>query len=723
MTCATAERVIDEIRRMTATVGPFRLAMLRDRLAGLDDDGLADVFIAFGEAMEELDALGSVTLQDFMDVLPDLSDRPVVLDAAIETVLRAMVGFGLDPEQATSTLEENYPELRVAVRTSAMLTEALASTRTETPPGRPRRVFRKLPEDFGPEIAPGMCRYELRERIGAGSHGVVYRAIDRKLSGYASQAMVAIKVIDTERTTALARERLVSEAIKARRVDHPGVVRVLDRGVSGQDEDFVVFEFVEGESLAEHVERHGRPSPRRAAEIVRQIAEGVQAAHNAQLIHCDLKPANIILDEQGDARIADFGLSVRADGLDGHEPELKRLKGNLAFMSPEQFRASDGAYMPAADIYALGGILYWLLTGAYPNGETRVDVERYLFGLGGKVRAPATLSTDVDEDLDAICMRAMSYDARHRQPSAAGIAEDLRAWLASEPLPWRRPTLTRRTRLYFRRSPMEGLTIAGLLLTLVAGSGLIAHIDGRHRVESARAEIELIQQREKLNESRHQTELRDRLIEQSQQFITEAIPTLYAHMPEPTWEVLPMLSLLEETIGTPLMKFGNDGTLLYQTRFEVAERVLERYESAGMSGSIEALYWQLSLGFWKQRAWQPEQARVILEENLEGWRRVMPDDQGWLDYVGIMTAASIAAVEMRKPEEERDLEALQSAVDMLLRHDEICAGPRWGSPIHRTVGQVMNWLPPEVLGATPEQRALLEQTLTQEWGVRLRHRP
>lgn len=719
MTGATADRVIDEIRRMSATVGPFRLSMLRDRLKGLDDDALADVFLAFGEAMEELDALGSVTLQDFMDVLPDLPERPVVLDAAIETVLRAMVGFGLDPSQASTTLEENYPELRDAVRTSAMLSEALASTRTDAPE-RPRRIFRTLPEGFGPEFSPGLRRYELRERIGAGSHGVVYRAIDRKLSAYASQAMVAIKVIDAKSTTALARERLVAEAIKARRVDHPNVVRVLDRGVSGEDEDFVVFEFVDGESLSDHFKLRGRPSPKRAATIVRQIAEGVQAAHNAQVVHCDLKPANIIIDGRGDARVADFGLSVRIDGFSVEERGGKRLLGNLAFMSPEQFRAEEGAYMPAADIYALGGILYWLLTGSHPNGTSREEVERYLFGLGGRPRPPSALCPEIDEDLEAICLRALSPDTRHRHASAAGLAEDLRAWLAHEPLPWRRPTLARRTRLYFRRKPREALTISGLVLALAAGAGLLAHIDGRHRLEQAEAELVLVQQREKLTESRYETEIRERLIEQSQQFIADSLPLLHAQVPNPTWEVLPMLSLLEETIGTPLMKFGNDDTLLYHYRFEIADRVLERYASAGMSGSIEALYWQLSLGFWKQRAWEPEKARPILEANLEAWRAATPDDRAWLDYVGVLTAASIACVEMRKPEHERDTQALQEAVAMLLRHDEICAGPRWGSPIHRTVGQVMNWLPPEVLGATPEQRALLEQTLTQEWGVKLK---
>ncbi|MCC5787774.1 MAG: serine/threonine protein kinase [Phycisphaerales bacterium] len=721
MTEATADRVIDEIRRMSATVGPFRLAMLRDRLKGLDDDALADVFLAFGEAMEELDALGSVTLQDFMDVLPDLPERPVVLDAAIETVLRAMVGFGLDPSHASSTLEENYPELRDAVRTSAMLSEALASTRTETPE-RPRRIFRPLPEEFGPELAPGMRRYELRERIGAGSHGVVYRAIDRKLSGYASQAMVAIKVIDAKSTSALARDRLVAEAIKARRIDHSNVVRVLDRGVSGEDEDFVVFEYVEGDSLSDHFKRHGRPSPKRAAEIVRQIADGVQAAHNAQVVHCDLKPANIIIDELGRVRVADFGLSVRTDGFIDEESGRKRLLGNLAFMSPEQFRAADGAYMPAADIYALGGILYWLLTGAYPNGASREEVEHYLHGFGGEPRSPSILNPSVDEDLEAICLRALSPDAHHRQASAAGVADDLRAWLGHEPLAWRSPTLARRTRLYFRRKPKECMAITGLLLVLLAGAGLAAHTEGRHRLEKAEAQLMLAEQREKLLESRHQAELSERLIEQTQQFVADSLPMLHAHVPNPTWEVLPMLALLEETIGTPLMKYGNDGTLLYHYRFEIAERVLERYESAGMSHSIEALYWQLSLGFWKQRAWEPEEARAILEANLEGWRAAMPDDHAWLDYVGILTAASIASVEMRKPEHERDTEALQEAVAMLLRHDEICAGPRWGSPIHRTVGQTMNWLPPEVLGATPEQRALLERTLTQEWGVRL-HRP
>lgn len=484
----------------------MRLAVLRRRAA--DDDDALSAFIE-DDARNRLAAGQPVDLATYLRSIPGLEARPVPLDTAIEYCLRSAgsAADGRPSGEAVESLVRRYPALEGPIREAAMLADALAdsvdaaslaSLPADAPP---------LPRGFGPPLPSGRPRYVLKELLGRGSHGTVYRAIDRQLSEANRPAMVAIKVLVDE-ADAAARRRLVEEATKARRVDHPNVVRVLDRGQTRHGEDFLVFEYVGGESLDNLLEsRPGPLPPAEAARLVSRIARGVQAAHAAGLVHCDLKPGNIIVMPDGTPKVTDFGVAVRQDapGVADHLPDhagpgvaaddavtvlapppagapasprgTGRRIGNLAFISPEQYRCEPGALSPASDIYALGGILFYLLTRVLPNGATAEAVAATHAAIGGRQEAPSARraagsprrrARRIDADLDAICARALAPVPHRRYGSAEALANDLDAWMRCEPLPWTRPGPWRRARLLVRRQPVAVAAMAGLVIVAFA---------------------------------------------------------------------------------------------------------------------------------------------------------------------------------------------------------------------------------------------------------------
>ncbi len=342
-----------------------------------------------------------------------------------------------------------------------------------------------LPRNFGPYLADGRERYTLNRLIGVGTSGTVYAAIDRHLSELDRPAEVAIKVLGARRSDRWLARRLTEEATKARRVDHPSVVRVLDRGGEDTDAPFVVYELVKGGDLQTWFEAHARRVPvRRAVEIVAQIARGVQAAHAAGLVHSDLKPANVLIDERGEAKVADFGIAARLHRSLMEEAEgassiqASGPVGNMAFISPEQFRAEPGCFSAPADVYALGGILYYLLTGRLPNGESPADVARRH---GDPIKSatlipasPREARREVDVSLDRVCVRALARTSELRHPSASALADDLDAWLNHRPIAWQQPSQSRVFALWIRRRPAVAalcglaavLCIAGVVSTV-----------------------------------------------------------------------------------------------------------------------------------------------------------------------------------------------------------------------------------------------------------------
>ena len=441
-----------------------------------DDDALADAIESDGRLCIAQDL--PVPLDRYLRVVLDLESRPVALDAAIDVALRSSArsrGAARPDASDAERLAGAYPALRHAINDALLLDGRMVTTQEVRAIDRPEPLT-GLPRDFGPRLLDGRGRYTLTRLIGAGVSGTVYAAIDRHLSEPDRPAEVAVKVLSPRRGDAMLTRRLTEEATKARRVDHPNVVRVLDRGGEQSHMPYIVYELVRGGDLQTWFEQQNkRVTVRRAAEIVAQVARGVQAAHAAGLMHSDLKPANVLLDEAGCAKVADFGIAARLQWAlqeSSQQAEPAGMMGNLAFIAPEQFRGEPGCFSVPADVYALGGVLFTLLTGAYPNGDSPADVAKAHGDPAGPPAQPKSaraLRPEVDQSLDDVCARALAAEPRDRHTSAAELAEDLERWLSHHPITWQRPSLARVFTLWVRRRPGLVASLAVGLVVLVAG--------------------------------------------------------------------------------------------------------------------------------------------------------------------------------------------------------------------------------------------------------------
>lgn len=445
---------------------------------------LAEIIESDGRIREQF--AQPITLARYFDAIDDLRDRPDALDAAIDLALRGASSRSNADNEAIARLVNEYPDLAAEIHDAAMLNNALLSTT-----GLRRRVTTtaayRLPFDFGPRLEDGQQRYRLEELLGAGAFGEVYLATDRHLSDADHDARVALKVLSPRHDDPFDRRQLAEEAMKARRINHPFVVRVFDRGTTEQDEDFIVYELVERGSLQHWLRKRRLPlPPREAAALMAKIARGLQAAHAAGLIHCDLKPGNIMMTVEGDPKISDFGIAIRAgeqlhrragtgSGLDSAPI------GNQAFISPEQYRREDGSLTVASDLYALGGILFYLLTGELPNGKTPDEIARTHNLTRGRTEPPSVRAVDrtIDEDLDRIARRAMAADPADRHNSAGALADDLDAWLAHEPIQWMKPSLPRVIGLWARRRPAVAAMAAILGIATIGGALGAQHLVSR----------------------------------------------------------------------------------------------------------------------------------------------------------------------------------------------------------------------------------------------------
>ncbi|MGH7132249.1 MAG: serine/threonine-protein kinase [Phycisphaerales bacterium] len=605
--------------RLLYEAGPvdFGATIRRHEIA--DDSELAEWIEA--DARERLSRGLPVELSRYLDAVSALHSHPVALDAAIEFSLRwlrATEGGG-DQRRAAARLSALHPNLADLIATSAQLDQVLLTSRTVNNTFRSRDRF-PLPSDFGPPEASGRPRYELRDSLGEGVSGHVYLAVDRRLSDAGHPAWVAIKILRPLHLDTVDRLRFQDEAAKARRINHPNVVRVLDRGVQPPDLDYIVSEYVDGSHLGTWVQRlPSRPKPREAAAMVRKLALGLQAAHAAGLVHCDLKPDNILLTKEGEPRIADFGLSHQwADDAGDVAPD--RPVGNRAFAAPEQLLAKRGAFTPAADVYALGGILLWLLTGRYANGATVDEVESRLDAIGRSTTATQTVSLEgiTDPDLAAICRRALQPQPQDRYQSADALAADLDAWIAYRPLTGSKTSLKRRTTLLLRRQPL--LIVAGAaVVALAVLAGLLLGASERRRLDASLKATEEIAKKD------HE------MLEQSRAAVESMFRNYQNARVAADW--LPNVTVLETVAGPFLKHLGKGTESIWSSRIDLVRRHLESENQAGNTGHAEYLMWQSVLGYWLMQAGKYDQADQQLNEARAGWSRNVAQDDTWIKYV------------------------------------------------------------------------------------------
>ena len=255
-------------------------------------------------------------------------------------------------------------------------------------------------------------RYRMLERIDAGGAGEVWLARDERLG-----RDVAVKILGTNADNAF-RERFADEARRAASVSHPNVVTVFDEGRDG-DDSFMVMEYVRGKTLRDVVRERGPLPPHEAARIVAQVAAALDAAHEAGVIHCDVKPANVILTDQGTAKLADFGIARAARGPREHE-----LIGTARYIAPERVAGEPASEQ--SDVFSLGLVAYELLGGqpAYGDVDTADLLRQRLEGPPPSLRSARV---GVPDSVDAVVRRALARDPDDRYFSAGGFARALLA--------------------------------------------------------------------------------------------------------------------------------------------------------------------------------------------------------------------------------------------------------------------------------------------------------
>ncbi|HTL56275.1 MAG TPA: protein kinase [Candidatus Limnocylindrales bacterium] len=310
-----------------------------------------------------------------------------------------------------------------------------------------------------------VSRYELLEEIAHGGMGIVYRARDTALN-----RVVALKLMLAGQFAG-AREvkRFRAEAEAAARLDHPNIVPIYE--VGEQDgRPFFSMKFMDGGTLTERLSTGGSPIDlRQAAVLLAKIARAVHHAHQRAVLHRDLKPGNILLDQQGEPHVSDFGLAKCLDSTDGFTMTGAML-GSPSYMSPEQAAGHADQLTTASDIYSLGALFYQLLTGR-PPFEAATPLATLEKVVRQEPRLPRTLRPGLDPDLETICLKCLEKEPARRFGSAEALAEDLERWLRHEPILARPAGALDRITKWTQRNPgtaalvtLSSLAVLGLLV-------------------------------------------------------------------------------------------------------------------------------------------------------------------------------------------------------------------------------------------------------------------
>lgn len=398
----------------------------------------------------------AVRLEEYLRRYPSLAaDDAVLLDlVAAEIELRRQSGPTLQEYQ------ERFPHLHADVERHFSVPRNAPGEPLASPADRSR-----------------LGRFRLLRPLGAGSAGTVFLSVDDEL-----ERRVAVKVFHPEDSREA--ERFLREARNAADLRHPGLVPLYEASQAAGT-CYLVYEFIDGPNLAQYL-AETRPEPRQAAEWVALIADALDCAHRAGVVHRDVKPSNVLLD--GDRpRLTDFGLARRS----GADPTLTaegQVLGSPAYMSPEQASGQAHWVDGRSDIYSLGVVLYHLLTGRVPFTGSAARVFAQI--MQEEPLRPRCLAAHVPCDLETVCLKAMAKEPAARYATAADLAADLRRFLAGQPVQARPVGPVGQFRRWCRRRPLLASLSAALAVSTLIGLATTSWLWRQADRERRRAEQE-----------------------------------------------------------------------------------------------------------------------------------------------------------------------------------------------------------------------------------------
>ncbi|MCA8994678.1 MAG: protein kinase [Planctomycetaceae bacterium] len=315
-------------------------------------------------------------------------------------------------------------------------------------------------------------RFEIQDKLGAGAFGTVWKAYDTELD-----RTVALKIPHEQHPSKDAAESFLREARAAAQLKHPSIVAIHEIG-RVNDKTFIVCDLVNGLTLGDRLSAGPMPVVE-SVKLTAEIAEALHAAHEAGIVHRDLKPSNVMLDEHNRPHVMDFGLAKREQG-EVTVTEDGKILGTPAYMSPEQAKGASHAADRRADIYALGVMLFEMLTGEKPfRGSVRMLLHQVI---NDDPPSPRTLNSNVPLDLETICLKCMEKDPDRRYHTAAALAADLNRFLNGEPVVARPVGSIERLWRWCQRKPAIAGALGTICFLLVAFSILAgyAYFTERH---------------------------------------------------------------------------------------------------------------------------------------------------------------------------------------------------------------------------------------------------
>lgn len=341
----------------------------------------------------------------------------------------------------------------------------------------------RLPESS--TVSGQVSQYDIIELLGRGGMGIVHKAWDRQLKRFVALKRLSIE----EEPTAEQVSRFRQEAEAVAKLQHPNIVQIYEVGEE-EELPFLALEFVEGHSLARHFQGIAW-MPQDAAKLVETLSRAIHFAHQHGIVHRDLKPGNILvssLDDLSTVKITDFGLAHLADGSH-QQTQTGVFLGTPSYCAPEQALGKRDLISPATDTYALGAILYELLTGQIPFvGANVIDTLHQV--VDQEPIRPSNLNRSIPKDLETICLRCLEKKPERRYANSEALADDLRRWLNHEPIHAKQITWRDRMVKWVQRHPAGAALIATISIAFAMLVGLVIFLMLYQRLQDEKANVE-----------------------------------------------------------------------------------------------------------------------------------------------------------------------------------------------------------------------------------------